>query len=137
MERSFPRTIDALASIFEFVREVFAAEGIDPVNAFEVDLVIEELFTNMVKYSSDGSNDISIRIDRKNDRLIICLTDSDVDAFDPTRAREVDTGRPLKDRKPGGLGIHLVRRMTESFDYEYRDRTSIITLVKKLETQGA
>lgn len=137
MERSFPRDIGALASIFEFVREVFAAKSVDAVNAFEVDLVIEELFTNMVKYSSESSNDIAIRIDRKNDRLIICLTDSDVDPFDPTRAREVDTDRPLRDRKPGGLGIHLVRRMTESFDYEYRDRTSIITLVKKLETEGA
>ena len=137
MERSFPRDIGALDSIFEFVRDVFAAESIDPVNTFEVDLVLEELFTNMVKYSTESSSDIAIRIDRRNDRLILCLTDSDVDRFDPTQAGEVDIDRPLGDRKPGGLGIHYVRQMTESFDYEYRDRTSIITLVKKLETEGA
>jgi len=137
MERSFPREINALAAIFDFVDEVFSVEGIDPANVFEVNLVIEELFTNMVKYHPEGTNDIGLRIDRENDRLLISLTDSGVDEYDPTQAREVDTNLPLKDRTPGGLGIHLVRRMTESFDYRYEDRTSTITLVKKLETKGA
>lgn len=137
MERFFPRTIDALSSIFEFVEEVFKAESVDRANAFDVNLILEEMFTNMVKYGVGSANDIAIRIDRKVDRLILSLTDSDVDPFDPTRAPEVDTDQPLEKRRPGGLGIHFVRRMTESIEYEYRDRTATVTLVKKLETDGA
>ena len=39
------------------------------------------------------------------------LRDFDVEPFDPTRAPQVDVGRPLGERPTGGLGLHLVRRI--------------------------
>jgi anti-sigma regulatory factor (Ser/Thr protein kinase) len=47
---------------------------------------------------------------------------------------EVDTSVPLEQRKVGGLGIHLVKRLVENLTYSYADRNSTITFSKTLET---
>jgi len=39
----------------------------------------------------------------------------------------------LEERKPGGLGIHLVKRLVDHIDYEYADRNSTTTFIKNLE----
>lgn len=133
MQRSFPRCIDALDDIFRFVSEALAGLEVNSVHEFTVNLVVEELFTNMVKYNLESKQEISLRIDRQDGRLLVCLTDFDVDEFDVTKAPEVDINRPLSERTPGGLGIHLVRRVTESLSYRYENRASTIEMVIRLE----
>ena len=53
-DRSFRRSFDSLEEIFAFTSEFFAAHGIDRGLLPTVDLALEELFTNMVKYSPAG-----------------------------------------------------------------------------------
>ena len=60
--------------------------------------------------------------------------DFDVEAFDVPRVRRVDPGTPAGERQPGGLGIHLVRQIADSLEYEYKDRNSTITVTKKLRS---
>ena len=131
MERRFARDVGSLAAIFEFIREFLAAHGIDERHAWDLDLVVEELFTNLVKYGR-GREAISIELDRRDLDAIVRLRDFDVDAFDPRLAPEVDQGRPLEERRSGGLGIHFVRQIADHIDYEYRERRSTITVTKRL-----
>ncbi|MGE5176163.1 MAG: ATP-binding protein [Hyphomicrobiales bacterium] len=131
-ERRFPRTIDSLEPIHRFVVEFLAAQGLDPEHAFDVDLVIEELFTNMVKYSRDGAEPIEVALDREDSMLRIRLRDFDVEPFDVTEAPEVDVHRPIQERRAGGLGLHFVRQIADRVEYDYRDRTSTITVTKRL-----
>ena len=49
------------------------------------------------------------------------LTDYDVDPFDVTKAPDVDVTLPIEQRRPGGLGLHLIRRLMDSVDYEYSE----------------
>ena len=104
MERYFTRSIDSLDGIFKFVQEFLTEEGLDESNSFSIDMILEELFTNMVKYSPESDREIAISIDREKNRLVLSLTDFDVDPFDITQAPEVDTEMPLSERTPGGLG---------------------------------
>ena len=53
-DRSFRRSFDSLEEIFAFTSDFFAAHGIDRGLLPTVDLALEELFTNMVKYSPGG-----------------------------------------------------------------------------------
>jgi serine/threonine-protein kinase RsbW len=133
MEKHFPRRMDSLHGIHRFVSDYFADQGIDEVNLFEVDFIIEEVFTNQVKYAK-SSHDILLEIDRRGDTLVVSVTDFDVDPFDITKAEPVDTSLPLEKRKPGGLGIHLVRDMADTVEYAYKDRCSKVTVTKRLET---
>ena len=140
MERRFPRRIDALDDVFAFLREFRESESIDEANGFNMDLVVEELFTNMVKYSPEGEDHIDIGLAREDgERLVVTMLDHGVESFDVTRSAEVDTEnpKPLDEMKVGGLGLHLVKRMTDSVSYEYEDRTSRTTLVIRLEKPNA
>ncbi|MFQ5676607.1 MAG: ATP-binding protein [bacterium] len=133
MERKFKRAISSLDDIFQFIGEFSRREGVDESLVFTINLVVEELFTNMVKYNRQNSNKIAIDLKLKKNDLLIHLTDFDVEPFDITKADKVDTGKTLQERKVGGLGIHLVKKMVDKIDYEYRDRQSKIILTKHLE----
>src|SRR5215831_19830580 len=130
--RMFERNFDALPAIVDFTAEVFAHEGIDARLRTLVDLAIEELFTNMVKYSTGSKADVRIEITGIDRGVEVTLIDYDVDRFDVTARPGVDVSLPIEQRKPGGLGLHLIRRLLDSIQYEYEEssRQSRITFRK-------
>jgi len=67
----------------------------------------------------------------------VTLTDYDVEPFDVTQAPDADINLPIEQRKPGGLGLHLIRRLVDSIEYEYskESRQSRITFRKTLAGQ--
>ncbi len=129
--RTFSRGFDSIQDIFAFTAEVFASEHVDPVLLPSVDLTVEELFTNMVKY---GGSSAAVRIDMTKvaGGVEVTLTDYDVEPFDVTQSPDVDINLPIEQRKPGGLGLHLIRRLVDCVHYEYstESRQSRITFRK-------
>ena len=117
--RSFSRSFDSLEEIFAFTSEFFGQHGVDRDLLPTVDLVLEELFTNMVKYAPEGAPSIRLEMARAPDGVEVSLTDYDVDLFDVTEAPDADINLPIEARKPGKLGLHLVRRLVDSLQYEY------------------
>jgi len=132
IERYFRRNYDSLDPIFRFVGEFLHAQAIDAALLEPVNFIIEELFTNMVKYNPGNTRDIALSLGRSAEALTVRITDFDVDPFDVTRAPAVDIEKPLADRPIGGLGLHLVRRMADTLRYEFVDRRSTITFTKSL-----
>ncbi len=132
MQKKFPRSYDSLEDIFKFTERFFDAENIGEAVRFPVHFVLEELFTNMVKYNPGNSNDIMLDVNRVQQNVTVSLTDFDVDSFDVTQDRNVDVESPLKKRKVGGLGLHLIQKMVDSLEYNYSDRESNITFTKGL-----
>jgi anti-sigma regulatory factor (Ser/Thr protein kinase) len=117
--RAFPRSFDSLDAIVAFTEAFFAGAGIDPGLRPAVDLALEELFTNMVKYGGASRADVDIAMARIPGGVEVTLTDRDAPPFDVTRAPDVDVTLPIDRRNPGGLGLHLVRRMLDSIEYDY------------------
>jgi serine/threonine-protein kinase RsbW len=98
-----------------------------------LDLIVEELFTNLVKYGGNAREEIRIALDREPGRLVIVLQDFDSERFDLTQTKPVDIDAPLRERRPGGLGIHLVKRMADDVRYDYANRVSTITVIKRIK----
>ena len=115
----FARSFDSLPAIFGFTAEAFARAGVDPGLRQDVDFALEELFTNMVKYSAASEADVRIELTPIEGGVEVTLTDYDVEPFDVTKAPDVDVGLPIEQRRPGGLGLHLIRRLLDSIEYEY------------------
>jgi len=120
--RSFRRSFDSIQDIFAFTAEVFSREHVDPELLPSVDLTLEELFTNMVKYSA-SSAEVRIDLTKIEGGVKVALTDYDVEPFDVTQAPDADINLPIEQRKPGGLGLHLIRRLVDGIQYEYSRET--------------
>ena len=130
MQKKFNRSYDSLEEIFEFTERIFTTEDIEESIRFPVHFVVEELFTNMVKYNPDNANDILLDVDATDGAVTVRLTDYDVDDFDVTEARSVDINAPLERREPGGLGLHLIQKMVDTLEYDYAGRQSTVTFTK-------
>jgi sigma-B regulation protein RsbU (phosphoserine phosphatase) len=137
-QRSFVRSIAELDSIFAFTADAFARLAIDRSLVGAVDFVIEELFTNMVKYNASSKAPIDIDIEPIEAGVEVRLIDRDVDEFDMTRVGPVDIDAPLEEREPGGLGLHLIRKMVDTITYQYSEQTreSRICFRKTVATPG-
>jgi serine phosphatase RsbU (regulator of sigma subunit)/anti-sigma regulatory factor (Ser/Thr protein kinase) len=131
----FVRSFDELESLFSFLGQAMAAEGIaaDAIDAAgqplrnTVEFIAEELFTNMVKYNPAGTGEIEVELERRGDTLVCRICDPDSEYFDVTAAPDVDVSAGAESRTPGGLGIHLSRRLADSLEYDYSRRRSTIT----------
>jgi len=136
---SFPRTVEALDQIFAFTSETFAREGIDRGILGTVDFVLEELFTNVVKYGHAAQGLVQIELRKVPGGVEAVLTEDDANPFDPTAAPDVDISLPIEARAPGGLGLHLMRRLVDAMEYRYNAerRQSRITFRKTLAAEPA
>jgi anti-sigma regulatory factor (Ser/Thr protein kinase) len=132
MEKKFTREIQSLEEIFQFTDKFVAENAVDKEVVFSLNLIIEELFTNMVKYNPGNPNDIFLSLFCENHSLIITLIDYDVEPFDITHTKDHNPRQPLQDRRIGGLGIPFIKKMVDKITYEYENRCSKITLVKHL-----
>jgi serine/threonine-protein kinase RsbW len=133
MERQFKRHIKSLEAVFQFVNEAFRSYRIDLFYEPAVKLVVEELFTNLVKYNQKSPSEITIGFEKNEKQLILTLTDYGGEEFDITKTEEVDINKPLDERNPGGLGIHLVKKIADQLEYHYTNGESKIIFIKNLE----
>ncbi|MBN1154301.1 ATP-binding protein [candidate division KSB1 bacterium] len=133
MKSKFKRDIQSLTDIFNFIEKFANSYQIDGSISFAINLAVDELFTNMVNYHTENPNDILISLTKQVDRIVVTLIDYEVEPYDINKSKEYDTTMPLEDRKPGGIGIHLVKKFVDEIDYTYQERNSKITLVKYLE----
>lgn len=126
-------SIEAMVSANETATEWLEAHHVPSEPAFLATLSVEELVSNCIKYGYDdkGEHVIDLDILVEDDRLVITFTD-DGRAFNPLEAPEPDLTLALEDRPIGGLGLHLLRSMSDEMTYERRDGLNRVTLVKSL-----
>ncbi len=132
MEKRFPRDFASLPSIFDYIAEFMAIHKIHSSAAYSLQFIVEELFTNLVKYSRGGREQIAVELSKHDNSVRVRLTDFDVDEFDVTTLPDVNIHEPAQSRKVGGLGVHLVRKMVDTMTYEYSNRVGTITITKNL-----
>jgi anti-sigma regulatory factor (Ser/Thr protein kinase) len=133
-DKSFAKSLDSLGGVFDFLQTFIERHAITEKDAFSINLVVEELFTNMVKYSGGADRRIEIRLEKNDCRVNLQLTDFDSEPFDPVSASKVDVNAPIEQRQPGGLGLHIVRTLVDDLRYELDERTLKVSVSKSLES---
>lgn len=133
--RGFRRKNGSLEEVFAFLEDFTEVEEVGDREAFCINLVAEELFTNMVKHNEGGGESIAVTIERVEDHVHLELVDFDVSPFDPSSAPKVSVSAGLAEREPGGLGLHIVKTMVDELTYDYDDenRSMRISVTKRLE----
>ena len=88
-------------------------------------VAVDEIYSNICNYSH--ATRAAASIVRNGNKLVVEFVDNG-DAFDPTQAPEPDTTLSAEERKIGGLGIHMVRTMSESMEYARIEGTNVLTV---------
>ena len=99
----------------------------------EIDLVLEELFVNVVRHGfvDDKEHEIKLTLGCENDMLIIRMED-DGRPFNILEAEPTDTRCPIEKRCVGGLGIQFVKHFTDHCEYHRKNGKNIVLLKKKI-----
>ena len=127
--------IKNVETVTDFVNGVLERFGCPPKAVIQIDVVIDELFSNIAYYAyapEEGSATISI--DVKEDPLSVIISFADKGKpFDPLSMKEPDTALSADERQIGGLGIFLVKKTMDSVSYEYKDGQNILTVKKVMK----
>jgi anti-anti-sigma factor len=138
MRPSFHRTIGtdpgAVAGIGAAFTEFADGLGLAAPIRRSVSVVLDELLNNIIAhgFAGRGDGEVSIDVELRADRLCVTLTD-DGGPFNPLDMAAPDTALSVEERQPGGLGIHLVRRLMDDVSYQRRADRNVVILAKLLE----
>lgn len=117
----------------EALREFAARHGISETAIFGLSVALEECGTNVVNHALGGDAGRTFRVafDYIDESLHVELRDAGP-AFDPTTVPDRLPGEDDDDLPPGGWGVHLVRRYTDSIHYRRENAENILRLIKRL-----
>lgn len=131
---SVPADLDRMAEIRALVRDVAVSCGAPEVCMDELVQAVDEAATNVAIHGYRGApGDLEVAAELVGDSIVITIEDT-APAFDPTLAPEPDVSAPPESRRPGGMGIHLMRLATDSLTHSPRPGGgNILTLARRLD----
>jgi anti-sigma regulatory factor (Ser/Thr protein kinase) len=100
---------------------------------YDMKLSCEEVLLNIVSYAypdGDGQLDISWEDDTERRLLNVTFEDSGI-PFNPLQKEEPDLTIPMREKKIGGLGIMLVRKLMDEVQYAYIDGKNRLTIINR------
>jgi len=114
------------------MRDFLDRVGVSAEVAFALDLTYEELVTNTIKYAycDSGEHTIGIVITVDAEAVELEVID-DGKPFDPTVQQAPDTSLPVDERPLGGLGLHLVKNLTDAFNYRRAGEHNCVSIRKR------
>lgn len=131
-ELSVEPQVSEIPRLLEWVTEACGAEGLGEDIRFKLMLALEEAVTNAIDHAFDGvppPHRISVRLDVGAGSIAAEVVDNGRE-FDPTAAPEPDLTLTLEERTPGGLGIHLMRRVMDRLEYTRRGAENVLRMEK-------
>ena len=115
--------IKELNALNDFVTNNLPQENL-PVN-----LIIEEIFVNLVNYSK--TDFITVKADFDNSTLTIEFIDNGVE-FNPLLKEDYNPPDTIEDAEIGGLGIFLTKKMADELDYCYINNENHLKIIKHI-----
>jgi sigma-B regulation protein RsbU (phosphoserine phosphatase) len=112
-----------------WLRAILAARELDPDRIGEVELIAEELLTNIVRAAATHAGDVhvSIACSLTPTEIILTVRDSGA-AFDPLARESPELDADIAEREIGGLGILLVKRLADSCRYSRVDSSNVLEI---------
>jgi len=127
----------AVMSQFEqfigFVEEVLSSIGMAKKTIFSLMTVSEEIIVNIIHYAyTEKQGDLEIVFESDGQSIWLTFIDEGT-PFNPLIQSQVDTSLQAHEREIGGLGIHMIKSMTDRVIYNYKDGKNILTIEKQIQ----
>jgi serine phosphatase RsbU (regulator of sigma subunit)/anti-sigma regulatory factor (Ser/Thr protein kinase) len=120
-----------LAALRTAMERVAAAHGIPEASQFQLQIALDEMVSNVIKYAwtEAGAHEIEVRITVRDDGVEIEIID-DGRMFDPLDAPQREKPLPGQRPRPGGLGVQMTRQLVDSIGYARIGDRNHTTLTK-------
>jgi anti-sigma regulatory factor (Ser/Thr protein kinase) len=131
LEFEVANKLSALFPAMEELSRWLEEQQAAPAGAYLATLALEELVTNSVKYGYDDQAEhvIRVRVELTPAGMTMVVED-DGHPFNPLEQVEPDTNLPIEDRPLGGLGLHLLRKLSDRMEYAWKNDRNRVTLHK-------
>lgn len=126
-------SLDNLQKIRNYIDQAGAQLGVSEDALGDLRLVVDEAVTNVILhgYGSDPGKMVELHMEGDDDAVIIRIRDR-AKTFDPSNVSAPQLDTALKDRPFGGMGIFLIREMTDEAEFlPLPDGGNEIRLVKR------
>ena len=123
---------ESLAAMAEFIDRALGELQAPKEVVHKLTLSLDEAVTNVASYAyPEGGGKMSLTIESDGELFRARLTDHGR-PFNPLEQPEPDLNVPIEERKIGGLGIHLIRKMADEFRYNrINDTNELIIGVRR------
>jgi serine/threonine-protein kinase RsbW len=109
---------DSLAEVREFTKSAANECGFPEETSGKIMLAVDEACTNIIKhaYKFSPEGNILITIKFKESKLVISITDEGMH-FDPEKVPEPNLREYYKQKRVGGLGMYLIKKLMDEVNY--------------------
>lgn len=130
---SVQASTEHLAEVRNFVAKHAREFGFKKQDVADIRLAVDEAYTNIIKhaYKNDGNKSVDIELGYNSDTFWITLMDTG-DAFDPRNYSKPDVRQKIKEKKRGGVGVYLIRKLMDDVEYNTKGSVNEIRMTKKL-----
>lgn len=127
-----------LDRLYLIVEDFGRANNIAADAIFQINLTLEEIVSNSIKYGYQGEpgHTIGLNISIRSGTVAIVVEDSGV-PFNPLDVPEPDVNCSVDERPIGGLGIHLARAFMDVLEYERREGKNILSMQKRITDEDS
>lgn len=109
--------LGTLSDIREFVASSASSLGLGKDAVEDLKVCIDEAATNIIKYGyGDDEGDVTVEVSRVGDEILVRMVD-EATPFDPALVPAPDLDRPLNERPIGGMGVHLIRTLSDGVSH--------------------
>jgi anti-sigma regulatory factor (Ser/Thr protein kinase) len=130
-----PSETSFLGLVREVTRKMAETAGFDLGTANKLALAVDEAATNVIEHAYRGAPDreVEIRLEDRGPEFTVEVVDSG-NTVDPRAVPDVDLRRYVKERRTGGLGMHLMEKIMDSVTFHRSAGRNVCRLVKRKAT---
>jgi serine/threonine-protein kinase RsbW len=130
---SVPGHASQLAVLMRFLHEFWSDAKVPPAAAMTFELALEEAFMNVVMHGSPTNRvarvDVSLAI---VDGELTLIIEDDGPPFDPLTLATPNISANLNERRVGGLGVFLMRKMMDNVRYQRLESRNQLQMIKRV-----
>lgn len=133
-ELTIEATTENIVTVTDFVNEQLEAMDCSMKAQMQVDIAIDELFSNIAHYAyNPETGSATVQVEVTEDPLAVVITFIDHGTpYDPLAKEDPNTKLSAEERQIGGLGIYMVKKTMDDVSYEYKDGRNILKIKKNL-----
>ena len=133
-ELTIEATIENITQVTDFVNGHLEQYDCPLKAQMQIDVAIDELFSNIARYAYDPkTGPATVQVEVQQDPMAVIITFIDHGKpFDPLSGKDPDLTVPLEERKEGGLGVFLVKKVMDDVRYEYKEGRNILRIRKNI-----